>query len=263
MAIRYPLVLNGSQIQELQVGDSIDAASTRADNLTGGVVGSIPYQSDVSTTAMLSPSTAGRVLVTNGSGAAPSWEDPNALNSGTSNNANFLRVDGSVYRSATVDSPDIGTPNTIPCRNSSGDLNARQFNGTATAALFADLAEKYLADQDYDPGTVVMVGGEAEVTACTLGARAFGAVSANPAFKMNDGLVGGTYIALKGRVPVKVLGPVKKGDRLISAGDGVAGVSSAVLKNMPIRAGSFPDTFAIALQTNDDPGVKLVESIIL
>lgn len=212
MATRYPLVLNGSSIQELQPEDTLAANAGTADLAT---------------------------------------------------NTNFLRVDGTTYRSSTVDTPDNGTPNTIPCRDSSGNLNAVIFQGTATAALFADLAEKYLADQEYDVGTVVMVGGEAEVTACTLAARAFGAVSANPAFRMNDGLVGGTYIALKGRVPVKVTGIVKKGDRLVAAGEGCAGVSTTILKNLPIRAGSFPDTFAIALQNSDDPGIKLVECIIL
>jgi hypothetical protein len=167
------------------------------------------------------------------------------------------------YRPALVSSPNNGTPNSIACRDLEGSINAVQFRGTATSALFADLAEKYLADQDYETGTVVVIGGAAEVTACKLGDRAFGAVSANPAFKMNDGLEGGTYIALKGRVPVKIFGPVNKGDRLIACDNGCAGVSSVILKNMPIRAGGFPDTFAIALETNLDPGVKLVEAVIL
>ena len=206
MAIRYPLVLNGSQIQELQAGDTLAASSESS-------------------------------LI--------------------SENANFLRVDGTTYRAAVVDTPDNGTPNTIPCRDSNGDINSRQFNGTATSALFADLAEKYLTDVPLEPGTVVAVGGPAEVRAAVLGDRAFGAVSTNPE------LEGGTFIALKGRVPVKVHGPVNKGDRLIACHEGCAGVASVVLKNMPIRAGSFPDTFAIALETNLDPGIKLVECIIL
>ena len=88
-------------------------------------------------------------------------------------------------------------------------------------------------------------------------------MSANPAYMMNAGLEGGTYIALKGRVPVKVIGPVKKGDKLIAAGEGCASEARSVLRNMPISAGTFPDTFAIALETNDAPGVKLVEAIIL
>jgi hypothetical protein len=123
----------------------------------------------------------------------------------------------------------------------------------ATSAQYADLAEKYLADQIYDVGTVLAVGGDAEVTACRIGDRAIGAVSENPAFKMNDGLENGTFVALKGRVPVKVIGTVRKGQRLVAHNNGcaVAGVAHA------------DDVFAVALESSDDIGVKLIEAVIL
>jgi hypothetical protein len=123
----------------------------------------------------------------------------------------------------------------------------------ATSAQYADLAEKYLADQSYQVGTVLSVGGDAEVTACSIGDRAIGAVSENPAYKMNDGLENGTYVALKGRVPVRVIGTVRKGQRLVAANDGcaVVGVPHA------------NDVFAVALESSDATGVKLIESIIL
>lgn len=187
----------------------------------------------------------------------------NATSSTNAEKANKLLVDGTTFREATVDSSGIGSPDTVAVRDGDGNLNANYFQGVATSALFADLAEKYLPDQEYDVGTVVSVGGDAEVTACSLFDRAFGAVSANPAFKMNEGLVGGVYIALKGRVPVKVIGTVKKGDKLIAADNGCAGVASALLKNQTLKASSFPDTFAIALESSDDEGVKLVEAIII
>jgi hypothetical protein len=126
------------------------------------------------------------------------------------------------------------------------------FQGTATSARYADLAEKYLADQEYEVGTVVVVGGTAEVTASSYGELAIGAVSANPAFMMNKDLEGGTYIALKGRVPVKVNGAVKKGDRLVAGDLGCAQVAADRL-----------DVFAIALESSDDTGVKLIEAVIL
>lgn len=153
------------------------------------------------------------------------------------------------YRSAKT----TKTAYTIAARDASGNLLANIFDGTATAAQYADLAEKYLADKEYDVGTVVAVGGEKEVTASQWGDRAIGVVSANPAFMMNKDLEGGTYIALKGRVPVKVSGSIKKGQRLIAGSDGtaVAGVQHA------------NDVFAIALESNSDTGVKLVEAIIL
>jgi hypothetical protein len=187
----------------------------------------------------------------------------------TATNANNLLV-GSSFRAATE---SVATGSVVARTQSEeviggititpGSVKGNYFVGIATSALFADLAEKYLADQNYEVGTVVVVGGNAEVTACSAGDRAFGAVSANPAYMMNAGLEGGTYIALKGRVPVKIIGPVKKGDKLIAAGEGCAAEARSILRNMPISAGTFPDTFAIALETNDDPGVKLVESIIL
>lgn len=180
----------------------------------------------------------------------------------TAAQADALKV-GSVYRIAAVDTDATGTPNSIASRDVAGNLNAVLFQGTATSALFADLAEKYLTDVELAPGTVVCVGGEAEVTACSLGDRAFGAVSANPAFMMNQGLEGGTYIALKGRVPLRVVGAVKKGDKLIAADNGCAATASTLLKNIPIKAGNFPDTFAIALETSNDQGEKIIEAIIL
>lgn len=185
-----------------------------------------------------------------------------ATTAGSATNADNLKV-GSNYRSATIDTASSGTAFSVACRDGAGNLNAVLFQGTATSALFADLAEKYLADQEYEVGTVVTVGGSAEVTACQVGDRAFGAVSANPAFMMNQGLEGGTYIALKGRVPVKVLGPVRKGDRLMASSNGCATVSENVMKHTALRANNFPDTFAIALENSDDAGVKLIEAIIL
>ena len=125
--------------------------------------------------------------------------------------------------------------------------------GTAVHAQYADLAEKYLADREYEIGTVVAIGGEAEVTACSQGDRAVGAVSANPAYAMNSGLDGGTYIALKGRVPIRVEGPVRKGQRLVAGDWGCA----CAINN------SDPDVFAVALETNNNTGVNLVEALIL
>jgi hypothetical protein len=168
---------------------------------------------------------------------------------GIANRADELRVDTN-YRTASV----AATANTIAVRNASGNLAASLFEGTATAARYADLAEKYLTDKSYDIGTVVVVGGEAEVTASTYGKRAIGVVSENPAFMMNKDLEGGTYIALKGRVPVKVYGPVKKGDKLLAYDNGTAIVG---------LLSTDVDVFAVALETNDSKEVKLVESVIL
>ena len=95
----------------------------------------------------------------------------------------------------------------------------------ATTAQYADLAENYLADADYVPGTVVDFGGEYEITISNAGStRVAGVVSTNPAHLMNSTLDGKhvTAVALTGRVPTQVVGPISKGDMMISAGNGKA-----------------------------------------
>ena len=96
----------------------------------------------------------------------------------------------------------------------------------ATSAEYADLAEKYLADAAYAPGTVVSFGGSAEITQSSTveDTRIAGVVSTNPAYTMNDGLQGDhvVSVALAGRVPCKVTGPVQAGDMMVSDGLGGA-----------------------------------------
>jgi hypothetical protein len=115
--------------------------------------------------------------------------------------------------------------------NGTGNIGASgaAFNtvfAKATTAQYADLAEKYAADADYEPGTVVMFGGAHEITRCDhdMSSAVAGIISTNPAYLMNSNLQA-TYIAevaLVGRVPCLVQGPVNKGDLLVSAGNGQA-----------------------------------------
>lgn len=124
--------------------------------------------------------------------------------------------------------------------------------GTATSAKYADLAEKYTTDKHYEPGTVIVVaqGGDSEATASfELGQRVIGVVSTNPAHVMNDESTG-QAIGLTGRLPVKVTGPIKKGQTIIATPDGYA------------IAGNGQNVFGQALETNLNTGVKLVECII-
>ena len=108
------------------------------------------------------------------------------------------------------------------------------FSGVATSARYADLAERYEADAVYDEGTVLVIGGVKEVTVTTVFAdtRVAGIVSKNPAYMMNS--EAGTdethpYIALKGRVPCKVMGYIEKGDLLVtSAHPGYATAAKSV-----------------------------------
>ena len=100
------------------------------------------------------------------------------------------------------------------------------FVGTSTTAKYADLAECYTSDAEYEPGTVLDFGGDSEVTLSTTDASTTvaGVVSTNPAYLMNSGLENFTQVqlALTGRVPCKVTGTVRKGQMMVSNGDGTA-----------------------------------------
>jgi hypothetical protein len=115
--------------------------------------------------------------------------------------------------------------------NATGNIgsSSNYFNtvfATATTALYADLAECYLADAAYAPGTVVSFGGEQEITLAQQDhdTAVAGVVSTQPAYQMNSGLTGDhvVTVALIGRVPCQVRGPVRKGALMVSAGNGRA-----------------------------------------
>ena len=90
----------------------------------------------------------------------------------------------------------------------------------ATSAQYADLAEMYSADQYYTPGTVVVFGGPEEITISNTShdTKVAGIISTNPSYLMNSTLAGEHVlaVALTGRVPCRVVGPIQKGDRLVA-----------------------------------------------
>ena len=109
--------------------------------------------------------------------------------------------------------------------SATGNVIGSYFVGTATSAQYADIAENYTADAEYEPGTVLEFGGSKEVTIATdETARVAGIVSTQPAHLMNSMLNSEhvVAVALLGRVPCRVRGTVAKGDMLISAGNGYA-----------------------------------------
>ena len=132
--------------------------------------------------------------------------------------ASFLRSDASDSHSGDI---TPSSDNAVDLGSSSlryNQIYAVSFEGTATSAKYADLAEKYDADEELEAGTVVCFGGDAEVTACGTANdhRVAGVISTDPAYMMNsDGE--GQYVALTGRVPCKVTGPVAKGDIMVSS----------------------------------------------
>jgi hypothetical protein len=130
----------------------------------------------------------------------------------------------------------------------------------ATSAQYADMAERFHADAEYAPGTIVELGGVNEITLCVeeLSSKVFGVVSTQPAYLMNGNAGSNAThppIAMSGRVPVNVMGFVTKGDRLVSAGNGTA--RSANLDEIT----SF-NVIGRALQSKTDEGIGSIEAIV-
>jgi hypothetical protein len=145
---------------------------------------------------------------------------------------------GTVTTAAQPNITSVGTLSGLTLSNASvisvgSNTNVGTFTGNFSLstgsrlnATYADLAEKYIADSSYEPGTVLMFGGEFEVTLANAfdSTRVAGVVTTNPAYSMNSALEAEfiAEIALQGRVPCKVQGPVEKGDLMVSATDGHA-----------------------------------------
>jgi hypothetical protein len=131
---------------------------------------------------------------------------------------------------------------------------------TATSAQYADVAERFAADDVYDAGTVVELGGSQEITKSTteLSNKVFGVISTRAAYLMNGSAGSDTThppVAMTGRVPVKVTGIVNKGDRLVSAGNGIARVA------LDSELTPF-NVIGRALASKTDAGLGTVEAIV-
>jgi len=154
----------------------------------------------------------------------------NSLTFGTHLTSGGSSYNGSLAVTISTDATDANTAGTIVARDSSGNFSAGIITATATKAEYADLAEYYEADKVYEAGTVLMLGGDKEVTlAKGFGTtKVIGIVSTNPAHLMNTGCKGEKVaIALQGRVPCKVIGRIEKGDILqVGLVPGVASVAT-------------------------------------
>lgn len=186
---------------------------------------------------VLSTLTCGNILVNGNSVVTSAQLNPSNVT------AQRLKGDGTT---GNLQASISNSGNTIAQRGNSGELTATSIitsnisaiatNGTITGnwtltpgsilqATYADLAEKYLADKSYEPGTVLEFGGSAEVREAEDSTRRVaGIVSTDPAHILNAGLQGDhvVTVALLGRVPCKVRGKVQKGDMMVAAGGGFA-----------------------------------------
>jgi hypothetical protein len=155
------------------------------------------------------------------------------INFNVGGTSNVVVIDTSTLYVNTANVASIAKSGTNAVGNIGSSTNYfNQVFATATTALYADVAERFAADDLLEPGTVVELGGVAEITRSQqdLSENVFGVISTRPAYTMNGGAgADETHpkVAMTGRVPVKVIGYIRKGDRLVSAGAGVARAAQA------------------------------------
>jgi len=168
-----------------------------------------------------------------------------------------LKADGSVSVAGII-KPDANNTRDL---GTSGlkykTVYATTFSGVSTSAQYADVAENFSADASYSPGTVVALGGTKEITRLNeeLSDSVFGVISDKPAYLMNAGLEDGLPVAVSGRVPVRVVGLINKGDRLVSAGNGLARSAHEG------EANSF-NVIGRALELNTNTSESVIEAFV-
>ena len=255
-------------------GSAATLTTARAIALTGAVTGTADFDGSagisITTTNTADPTitltgdVTGSGTMTNlGSVSFATTIAANSVALGTDTTGNYVAAgavsgiglsgsagaEGATFTVAS-NATDANTASTIVARDGSGNFTAGTITALATSAQYADVAEMYLSDQEYEPGTVITIGGVYEITICGLGAYPAGVVSTDPAYLMNSSLTAGLPIALVGRVPVRIFGSVMKGQKVYSDLMGRASKNSE---------GAL---VGISLEDNSDPGEKLVECML-
>ena len=202
------------------------------------------------------PGTSGQYLSSTGTGLNWVTLSASSITNGTSNVT--VAASGAITMGvAGANVVAFGSSGVVPAANIATNIGnttnwfniiyGNTFLGRSTSAQYADLAENYQADKAYMAGTVLMFGGSAEVTVADADTTAVaGVVSTNPAHLMNGGLTGTNVVplALQGRVPCQVIGPVHKGDLMVSAGHGFAKVNNTPVTGTVIGKALQEVTFA-------------------
>lgn len=201
---------------------SFEGSAGQLFSITNSLTGTIFSVNDISGIPSIEVLDSGVVKVAEYSGSV-------LLGTNTDNGTDKLQIAGSLY--------------------ATGELK-----GTATSAKYADLAEKYTSDADYEPGTVLVFGGDAEVTISTRShdTAVAGVVSTDPAYLMNSA-ESGVSVALTGKVPCKVQGPVHKGQLLVTGHH--PGVAHA-LDDSAYRPGCV---IGKALENHDTDTLKVIQ----
>lgn len=208
---------------------------------------------------------SGQLGLGNGSASIPSFSFGSDTNTGlyrTGTNSIGITAGGTHRVTANTGGIYPLASNTYDVGGASNKwrgMYATKFFGEATSALYADLAERFESDMILEEGDVVMIGGEKEITKTDRESTpdVFGVISIRPAYAMNSDIGSDDthpYVALAGKVPVKVIGKVLKGQRLVASSQtGIA--IAAETKNIFAVVGR-------ALESSDALGIKLIQAVV-
>lgn len=266
------VVIGGAGIAgNLNVGGVLQASSSNiatftATNFSSGNAVINGNSTGAFTTLTATNFSSGNAQITGGNLAvntlvATNFSTGNAVINGTSTGA-FATLTATNF--STGNAQITGVTVLTPSGNAAANLGSstnwwNTIFGVASQARYADLAENYMSPQPYGPGTVLIFGGELEVdvTSEYADTRVAGAVSTNPAYLMNADLHQGISVALRGRVPVNVIGTVKKGDLLVTST--TPGYAVSVGRDSSYGVAIFAKS--LENKDGDEPGT--IEAVIL
>jgi hypothetical protein len=257
-------IASALQLGGVRIGSGIainnGIISVEGANIVGGALGGIPYQTGPSLTTVLpgNITSTKKFLTEQGTGSAarsPYWSalaaDDVGLANVTNESKQTMFSDPAFTGTVTTTSITAGSSTTA------GSITGNWSITGSFQATYADLAEKYISDVNYEEGTVVVFGGTDEITVSNTYAdtRVAGAISTNPAYVMNGDSTG-QAVALRGKVPVKIIGTVKKGDLLVTSQ--VAGFAQVADSQSSPNA-----VFAKSLEHKATQGPGIVIAVIL
>lgn len=241
-------------------GYTLNADLTLSGNGTGNVVVSTGLIVDTitsrstNTNLSLTANGTGKVYINDTfewTGTATGSIDGNAA---TVTNGVYTSGDQSIAGNKNFTGTLTTTTLTTGASSTAGSItgNWSLTTGSRLQATYADIAEMYSTDKEYEPGTIVMFGGEKELTIAkgTATTKVAGVITTNPAFIMNQECEG-QAIALKGRIPVKVIGKVNKGDFIIASNEPGVGIATDKYVGGAV--------IGKAIETKDTDGIDLVE----
>ena len=183
--------------------------TTTQNNSFTGAAGEISVDTTIDTLRLHDGATAGGFTLARGEASTAAATNVNCTANNSTNETVYVTFVDGATGSQGIETDTNLTYN--PSTNTRSTL--------ATSAKYADLAERYTSDSMYSAGTVVVFGGDAEVTesAQRMSKRIAGIVSTDPAYLMNSALENSVAVGLMGRVPCKVVGEITKGDRMVSS----------------------------------------------